>query len=214
MSSMDRWYAARLQGRTPCYIRSMLENPAICLRTISRLSARESALITARGVGTRGSLPAGDRVRALVTIAAILQSQRARYALIGGVAVGLHSGVPRATVGTDLAVCTSSRGPVLRAALVAGGLQFRGEHPHSENYRHPGGEPLQLAFDEAFDPMIERAEEFLLDGIAIRVVTRPDLIAMKQRAAADPGRRRSKALRDRADIALLQGDVPGPDEGW
>jgi hypothetical protein len=37
---------------------------------------------------------------------------------------------------------------------------------------------------------------------------------MKRRAAADPGRRRSKALRDQADIALLEGDVPKPQEGW
>jgi hypothetical protein len=37
---------------------------------------------------------------------------------------------------------------------------------------------------------------------------------MKERAAADPARRRSKALRDRADVALLSGDVPDPDEGW
>lgn len=41
-----------------------------------------------------------------------------------------------------------------------------------------------------------------------------DLITMKERAAADPARRPSKALRDRADNALLRGDVPDPDEGW
>ncbi len=41
-----------------------------------------------------------------------------------------------------------------------------------------------------------------------------DLIEMKRRAAADPGRRRSKALRDAADIALLEGDRPEPNEGW
>lgn len=32
--------------------------------------------------------------------------------------------------------------------------------------------------------------------------------------AADPARRRSKALRDQADVELLLGDVPEPDEGW
>jgi len=37
---------------------------------------------------------------------------------------------------------------------------------------------------------------------------------MKERAAADPARRCSKALRDRADAELLRGDVPDPDEGW
>jgi hypothetical protein len=46
------------------------------------------------------------------------------------------------------------------------------------------------------------------------VVTTEDLIVMKERAAADPARRRSKTLRDQADIALLRGDVPRPDEGW
>jgi len=37
---------------------------------------------------------------------------------------------------------------------------------------------------------------------------------MKRMAASDPARRRSKVLRDQADIALLEGDVPQPDEGW
>jgi hypothetical protein len=37
---------------------------------------------------------------------------------------------------------------------------------------------------------------------------------MKRRAASDPARRRSMALRDQADIELLLGDVPDPDEGW
>lgn len=46
------------------------------------------------------------------------------------------------------------------------------------------------------------------------MVTTDDLIEMKRRSAGDPARRRSKALRDQADIALLEGDVPGPDEGW
>jgi hypothetical protein len=62
--------------------------------------------------------------------------------------------------------------------------------------------------------MIERAEPLEVTGTRIRVVTTADLIAMKERAAADPTRRRSKALQDRADIELLRGDVPGANEGW
>jgi predicted nucleotidyltransferase len=62
--------------------------------------------------------------------------------------------------------------------------------------------------------MIDRAERLEVGGVAVRVVTTEDLVAMKQRAAADPARRRSKALRDEADVALLRGDVPDPDEGW
>ena len=62
--------------------------------------------------------------------------------------------------------------------------------------------------------MVGRAETFTVSGHVLRIVTKSDLIAMKQRAAADPARRKSKALRDRADVELLLGDVPDPDEGW
>jgi hypothetical protein len=62
--------------------------------------------------------------------------------------------------------------------------------------------------------MIQRAEHFVVAGASIAIVRKPDLIAMKQRAATDPAQRRSKALRDQADVELLRGDVPEPDEGW
>jgi hypothetical protein len=62
--------------------------------------------------------------------------------------------------------------------------------------------------------MIDRAERFTAVGTSVAIVRKEDLIAMKQRAAADPARRKSKALRDQADVELLRGDVPDPDEGW
>ena len=82
------------------------------------------------------------------------------------------------------------------------------------NFRHPSGEPVQIVLDPQFDPMIARAEPIQSGDVTVRVVTTADLIEMKERAAADPARRRSKALRDAADVALLRGDVPDPDEGW
>jgi len=54
----------------------------------------------------------------------------------------------------------------------------------------------------------------LIGTADVRIVRKADLIAMKERAAADPSRLRSKTLRDRADVELLRGDVPDPDEGW
>ena len=92
-------------------------------------------------------------------------------------------------------------------------MRLTGTFAHSLNFRHPSGEPVQIVIDPAFDPMIDRAEPLELSGLRIRVVTTADLIAMKERAATDPARRRSKALRDQADIALLRGDVPDPNEG-
>jgi hypothetical protein len=85
---------------------------------------------------------------------------------------------------------------------------------HSLNFRHRSGEPVQVAFDPELDPVIERAEQVPVGDVDIPVAQRSDLIAMKERAASDPSRRRSKALRDLADVELLRGDVPGDDEGW
>jgi hypothetical protein len=155
-----------------------------------------------------------DKAAALLDTARALDTIRLGHALIGGVAVGLHSGVPRATLDVDVAVLsTCVRADVMRV-MTGAGFQLVGEHPHSLNFRHPSGEPVQLALDPAFDAMIERAETFEIGGAAIPVVRKEDLLTMKRRAASDPARRRSKALRDQADVELLLGDVPDPDEGW
>ena len=135
-------------------------------------------------------------------------------ALIGGLAVGVRSGVARATLDVDFAVPTTFDRVSIVKEFEGLGLHLTGQFPHSINFRHERGEPVQLAFDPGFDAMIERAEVVHFDDLILRVVTKDDLIVMKRRAAEDPGRRASKALRDRADIALLEGDVPDPDEGW
>jgi len=155
-----------------------------------------------------------DKVAPLVEVSRALDGIGALHALVGGVAVGIRSGVPRATLDTDFAVHSAvDRAGVVRA-LTGAGLVLRGQFSHSVNFRHSSGEPVQLVFDPQFDPMIERAEPIGVGGTTVRVVTKADLITMKERAAADPARRRSKALRDAADVALLRGDVPDPDEGW
>jgi hypothetical protein len=73
---------------------------------------------------------------------------------------------------------------------------------------------VQLTFDREFDAAIARATKERTPGSPFALVLRDDLIQLKQRAARDPRRRRSKALQDQADVELLRGDVPGPDEGW
>jgi hypothetical protein len=188
--------------------------PADALETIARLTRRERARIASAQGGRAAMDEAADKVSALRDVTHALGAIGAAHALIGGVAVGIRSGVPRATLGTDLAVqSTAERSGVLRALLQAG-FTLGGEFSHSVNFRHPSGEPVQIVFDPDFDAMIGRAERFDVGGVLVPVVTTEDLIAMKERAAADPARRRSKALRDQADVALLRGDVPDPDEGW
>lgn len=155
-----------------------------------------------------------DKVGALLDAVRALEGAAIPYALVGGVAVGIHSGVPRATADTDIAVRSTADRSRVTTTLIQAGFQHSGDFQHSMNFRHASGEPVQLVFDPAFDPMIDRAERFTAGGTSVAIVCKDDLITMKQRAAADPARRKSKALRDQADVELLRGDVPDPDEGW
>jgi hypothetical protein len=183
------------------------------LRDINFATERDLRLIAASR-GETDMLDSPDKIAALADVCRILEAARAGHAVIGGVAVGIRSGVPRATLDTDLAVTSSVDRAAILSALRGAGFELVGEFAHSMNLRHSSGEPVQLAFDPLFDPMIARAESVKIGDLNVPVVRTDDLIAMKERAAADPTRRRSKALRDQADIALLRGDVPDPDEGW
>lgn len=191
----------------------MSSDAELVLGRIESATRRDRALIRAAS-GAEMTEPMPEKTRALVEAARILDGAGVGYALIGGVAVGVHSGTPRATLDVDLAVRSTIDRRLVVNALTQAGFTLSGEYPHSVNLRHPGGEPVQLAFDTRFDPMIERAESLSVSGYDVRIVCKDDLIEMKRQAAADPARRRSKALRDQADIELLLGDVPDPDEGW
>lgn len=151
---------------------------------------------------------------ALVQAAAVLEREGFPYALIGGLAVAVHTGQPRATLDVDFAVASTLDRAEVVAAFERAGFRCRGRHEHSLNFVHGGGDPVQLALDPLFDAAIARAATIRVGAGEVRIVGRDDLIALKERAAADPRRRASKALRDRADVEMLRGDVPGPDEGW
>ena len=158
-------------------------------------------------------MEAPDTVAALMDATRAFAAMGAPHALIGGVAVGVHSGVPCATADTDIAVLSTLDRRTVIQALVDAGLRLMGEFAHIANFRHASGEPVRTVFDAGFDPMIQRAERLRVAGVDVPIVRKDDLIAMKERAATDPARRRSKA-RDKADVELLRGDVPDPNEGW
>lgn len=191
-----------------------MDSPAESIAEIAALSARERRLIASYRGREMGMQPEPDKLAALIDTVRALQAAGMPYALIGGLAVGIHAAVPRATVDIDIAAHVGMGREVAVTALERAGLKKTGEFEHSVNFRHASGEPVQLAFDPDFDAMIERAESFDVGGTSILVVSKQDLITMKRRAAADPSRRKSKRLRDQADVELLLGDVPDPDEGW
>ena len=187
---------------------------ATLVTEISRLSARERRLISSYRGRKPNMQPEPDKLAALIDTARALDAAGVHYALIGGLAVGIHAAVPRATVDVDVAAHLGAGREGAVKALERAGFTKTGEFRHSVNFRHVSGEPVQLAFDPDFDAMIERAETLELAGVRIAIVRKDDLIAMKRRAAADPTRRKSKRLRDQADVELLLGDVPDPNEGW
>ena len=182
----------------------MTVRPAELLEQSAHATARERALISAWRGGDADMPDSPDRIAALRDATRALRSIGAPHALIYGLAVGIHSGVPRATLDIDVAVASATDRARIIECLDRAGFRKSGEFPHSVNFRHASGEPVQLAFDSAFD----------VAGVSIPIVRKDDLIAMKERSAADPRRRLSKALGDQADLALLRGDVPDPDEGW
>jgi len=184
------------------------------LQAIRDVSRREAALLASSRPGAAEGQMVPDKLEAISAAVGVFEAIGVAYALIGGVAVGIRSGVPRATLDVDFAITMATDRPALIAAFVTAGFTHVGSHAHSLNFRHPDGEPVQLAFDPEFDAMIVRAEPVEAGATPVRVVVTTDLIAMKRRAAGDPARRRSKALRDQADIALLEGDVGSTDEGW
>src|SRR5688572_21047162 len=114
------------------------------LRAIAIMANREQALLVRLSgySGPMADLP--DKVAAIRATAELFDRHGIPYALIGGVAVGLRSGVPRATLDVDFAVVSSVDLDQLVAHMAASGFLVKGRFPHSINFEHPGGEPVQI----------------------------------------------------------------------
>ncbi|MEO8682158.1 MAG: nucleotidyl transferase AbiEii/AbiGii toxin family protein [Vicinamibacterales bacterium] len=160
-------------------------------------------------------LPAGDSKEGpLRLVAQLLAREGVPYALIGGVAVQLHSEEPRSTLDIDLAVPTYADIP--RQALLAAGFEHTGRHDHSDNWRAPGTGTLKQrtavqfsAEDEGIADAVKHAGVVDLDGgVPLRVARVTDLIVLKLAAAVEPARRPSKRAHDVADVLALLEEHP------
>jgi hypothetical protein len=125
------------------------------LHAAAALAEREHLLIRGkRGYsGAVSEMP--DKVGAIAAAVAAFSESRVPFALIGGLTVGIRSGVPRATLDVDFAVTTSADRAKLAARLAAGGFRLTGQFAHSVNFLHESGEPVQLAFDAADIALLE-----------------------------------------------------------
>jgi len=188
-------------------------SPAQIVRLVSELTCRDQrAIASARGEFTVAEPSSLET--ALVDSSRLLTAEGVPHALIGGFAVSVRTDWARATRDVDFAVHSGTSRERLVAILVAAGFRHDGTFEHSMNFTHPSGAPVQLASDAIFDGPIERAETLAIGGSQVPVVRRDDLIALKERSAADPRRRKSSAMQDRTDIERLRGDVGDPNEGW
>ena len=187
--------------------------PAQIVRLVSELTCRDQrAIASSRGVSTVAEPSSLET--ALLDASRLLTTEGVRHALIGSVAVSVRTGWARATPNVDFAVHSATSHDRLVAAFVAAGFRHDGIFEHSVNFTHLNGAPVRLASAAIFDEPIERAELLAISGSQVPVVRRDDLIALKERSAAHPRRRKSSALQDRADIERLRGDVGDPNEGW
>jgi hypothetical protein len=158
---------------------------------------------------TMGLAEGDSKEGPLRLLAELLHRERVPYALIGGVAVQLHSEEPRTTLDIDLAVPRYEDIP--ESALVDAGFEHTGRHEHSDNWRAPGPGPAKLrvavqfsAEDEGIAAAVEHARAVDIgDGLQLRVATVADLIVLKLAAVEEPTRRRSKREHDLADISAL-----------
>ena len=160
--------------------------------------------------GETMGLPHGDSKEGpLRLVAQLLEREGVPYALIGGVAVQLHTAEPRSTLDIDLAVPTYADIP--RQALLAAGFEHTGRHEHSDNWRAPGSVPLKQrtavqfsAEDEGIVDAVTHASIVdLAEGVRLRVASVADLIVLKLAAAVEPARRPSKREHDVADVLAL-----------
>ena len=163
---------------------------------------------------TMGLIEGDSKERPLRLVAEVLEKEGVPYALIGGVAVQLHTVEPRSTLDIDFAVPCFDDVP--RGALLAAGFEHTGRHAHSDNWRAPGDGPLATriavqfsAEDVGIAEAVAHAQSLVLgEGLRLRVATAKDLIVLKLAAAAEPQRRASKREHDLADVLALLVEHP------
>ena len=160
---------------------------------------------------TMGLIADDSKERPLRLMANVLERAGVPYALIGGVAVQLHTVEPRSTLDIDVAVPRFDDVP--REALLAAGFEHTA---HSDNWRAPGDGPLATrvavqfsAEDVGIAEAVARAKSMVFaDGFLLRVATAEDLIPLKLADAGEPQRRASKREHDLADVLALLEEHP------
>jgi hypothetical protein len=162
---------------------------------------------------TMGLSPGDTKEQPLRSVIAVLEATGTPYAVIGGIAMQLHSQQPRTTLDIDLAVRTFAEIP--RDALAKAGFVHEGRQAHSDNWRAPGDAPraqrtaIQFSSEDVgIDAAIAHARTVDAGGFQLRVASAGDLLVLKLAAAEEPRRRPGKRRQDLVDIITLVEEYP------
>ncbi len=157
--------------------------------------------------------PQADKESAILDVARIFSKAGIPYAIMGGVAVQVHTEEPRTTLDLDIAL--RSKADVPDAALRAAGFKHEGTFEFSDNWRAPGPLPrkqrtaVQFSADALTADAVQHAGTVTVGGMKVSVVSPEDLVLLKLAAALEPRRRRSKRISDYGDIVRLLEEHPG-----
>lgn len=159
-------------------------------------------------------LPTGDtKEQPLRAVICVLDASGTSYAVVGGLAMQLHSREPRTTLDIDLAVLRHDLIP--RDALIKAGFTHEGRDEHSDNWRASGtgtrAERTAIQFwseDVGIDGAVCQARVVDAGGYQLRLATAGDLLVLKLAAAEEPRRRPSKRRQDLLDIITLGEEHP------
>ena len=167
----------------------MKSDRALALEDIDRATARERLLIAARA-GADEAMATPDKLAALADSVDLLSQLGVAHALIGGVAVGIHTGAPRATLDIDQTLRKVMQ--VLRSLF-------------------PEATPCVLTYHPA-----ERMLEFTLASLEFYPIDNPEYQDIKRIPIDGPSIARAlvrSALANNTVPVINVGDVENED-GW
>jgi Nucleotidyl transferase AbiEii toxin, Type IV TA system len=157
--------------------------------------------------------PQADKESTILEVARIFDEAGVPYAIMGGVAVQVHTKEPRTTLDLDIAL--RSKGDIPVKALLAAGFKHEGAFEFSDNWRAPGPLPMrqrtavQFSADALTSEAVDHAGTVTLEGVDVSVVSPKDLVILKLAAALELRRRKSKRITDYGDIVRLMEEHPG-----
>jgi hypothetical protein len=123
------------------------------------------------------------------------------WCAIGGIAVNHWAAEPMVTRDVDIVVAAANVDRAVETLCEAG---FQHEvYEWSVNFSGGSNVSIQLSTENAYQEYASRSVPADVHGMLMRVATPEDTLDGKVRAWQDPGRRKSKRLKDLGDIARL-----------